>query len=688
MHIPNRLHIKQTNPHVHDILQRVAATAFEHAVPNIPVSLLDTVDIQLAVADGFLTLTNDDVAFADIDLQLDYTARYAASQLSTVWNDIAVFTEAFSALKNQGVMFGTYREFGAAVLIILANEDQHDILEGMAQIAQVEIARRELSSTPRNHAFWNYYTSFCMSLPVMNIDAHDLAVKSTYMLQAVAGDLSKGLLYDALERYAAQSYNNANILYQALVMVHTDTRLLVHSLCGLGMINIHEAHRRALDLLNSSISELHKAGILSLGRLNYSSEAAKKMLISTLSRLDALQSISNNADSIVLAQAYSDLLAYAPTVSSAIEQIAKCSDPEVKHAVAWVLSRHCDKAEHHGWIKNALSQLVGVPSENKGTFQYLDQCAHRLASTDPEGVLAFIETVIVNRPYNGRAADNKITTMLEMTCNTLYREHESTLCHAITRWFASRDRRLHRAARHVIENSGILDRKNRAAPLRLSKPVVDSLDEEQVCYMLMRILGHSVFGHQSAALMLSALQREPCSVELQQFVNDLLYDYVLYNNPGDAGQYLRDRVKAHDVTDIEKSVAQSALDRTYARQEARRALPPLKELQASSQHIYLARLAKQKQQTAIMEQVEKRSALLSLVHHAPLKYGRSFFFEREGTFSEPTLLQTVEHSIEVPLGELTNPVGQTYQRLIWQSVGLDQLNEGELGEDELTNQGS
>ncbi|NJM05240.1 hypothetical protein HC891_01890 [Candidatus Gracilibacteria bacterium] len=492
-----------------------------------------------------------------------------------------------------------------------------------------------------------------------------------------------GLIYGAVEEYAAKSYDNADALYQSLT-ANSESRsieLAVNALSGLGKLNIQEAHRRALELTSSPVVKLRGVGVLTLGRLPYAGGDTANLLAVTLMRLDEMRRTADSSDNIALAQAYGDLLSYAPSASSAIVELAELSDLEVKHAVAWVLVRHSDQTENKAWVKDTLLSLAGVPSENKGTFNHLDHCAYDLMSTSLEDVLVFIEAVIINRPYRGRGAEFKITKMLEMTFHKLYESHHDVLERVITRWFASNERRLHRAARDIIEDRITVDPEERAAPFRLSKPVLDGLHEQHVVYVVMRVLGHTMFGPQLAALVLSTVQREPCTTKLQQFATDLLCNHVLYNYPGGAGSYLSGRVKAADASGVEKSVAEAALDCANARQEARRALPPLKELQPSSQHMYLVRLARQKQQAAMMEQVEEHSVFLSLVHRAPLKYGRSFFFERDGTFSEPTPLHAFEHSVELPRGELVDPVGQAYQRLVWQSAGLEDQDEDEPGED-------
>lgn len=685
MIITTRQHIEESNPQAHHILQLVAQAAFERADLVVPLPLLNGINLQPALNDGLLSLNDDAVVFSNEEVLQAYTARYAADQVGLAWDDIATFSETFNNVERRGFKFGTRREFGVAVLVLLAVEDLRDIVGRMAEIAQ-----RAIGDEQGRQAFWDLYPPFSKALPMLQVDVRDLAIASHHILQASTGDMMGGMLHNGVEEYASQLYSCADALYQALI-ANPESRaieLAVNALRGLGISDIHEAQRRALELTNLQVSKLRGVGILALGRLTYTEKDADTLLVTTLARLDELRSNADSADAIALAQAYGDLLSKTQTASSAIVKLAENPDPEVKHAVAWVVMRHSDKTEDKEWVKEALLHLAAVPSENKGTFRHLDHCAYDLLSSDLDGVLVFIEAVVISRSYRGRNAEDNITKVLETTFDTLSREHKNVLCTTITRWFASSDRRLHRAARDIIEERFVVDPEERAAPFLLDKSVLDSLDDQQVAYVVMHILGHGIFGSQSAALVLSAVQREPCSAELQQFVTDLLCDYVLYNTPGGAGKYLTQRADIVDASEVEKRVARSALDRTNAQQAARQALPALKELQPSSQRIYLVRLARQKQQATMMEQAEQHSVFLSLVHRAPLKYGRSFFFERDGAFSESTPLQAFEQSVELPRGELIDPIGQAYQRFVWQSIGVEDASSEVSIEDDLVDQGN
>ena len=73
-----------------------------------------------------------------------------------------------------------------------------------------------------------------------------------------------------------------------------------------------------------------------------------------------------------------------------------------------------------------------------------------------------------------------------------------------------------------------------------------------------------------------------------------------------------------------------------------------------------------------MEAAQKKSVLMSLMHHIPVKFGGSFFTEMEGAFTEPTAMGTISHSFEFPRGEVIDPLGQQLRRIKWRASGLQE----------------
>lgn len=660
--ILRRLDIQHLYPTIHMLLESVASTIFESNDDTVSTAALSDFDIQPALDLGVLIQADNAIRFAHPALLREYIVRHSATVISGAWENVEAFAATLAATERRGQRFGSPQELGGDILRVLAKEDGRDIVGRFG-----EIATAATDDSGRND-LWLLYIPFYEALPDLHIDPQSLVQTLELILQAENNNGIGGLIYEAVERTAAQSYERAAALYEA-IQSHPDDQvaaLSIYALRGLSLLDIAEAHRVAMELTASNRLILCRSGIVTLGSLVYPSEQ-NDLFLEMLARLELLRQQDNPSINDVLAQAYGNLLPKTNVAQQALFRLSTKPNPIVQYQVAIVLFRSSKELGREIWFQQAFLNLAIVASNHGGTINYLDYCAVDLLKSVPEVVSSFIDAFVLNREYGTEGDEAKLAKLLDSTFAELYRNHQLVLETLLTRWLATNDRRLHRAARDVIMDVRI----RRGPPLRLSRAVLNSLDEYHVHIVVQRILGHIVTGLPLAALLLSVVQREPCPTTLHEHITSALGDYVLYNYPGEVSVYLQSRISSDDTPPIERTVAQEALDRAKGYMQARAELRPLKELQPPSYHIYLLRLARNEQQTSMMEAIREGSIFSSLVHRVPLKYGNGLFFERDGTFSEPSSLSRFEHGMELPRGELIDPIGQAYQRLQWQSAGFD-----------------
>ena len=351
-------------------------------------------------------------------------------------------------------------------------------------------------------------------------------------------------------------------------------------------------------------------------------------------------------------------------------------DSAVQDQAAFILFRRAKTDHQADWYREALLRLASTPTKQKGSFDKLDHCLARLVSDAPEIGTTFLENFVTSREYGGEDEDAGLLNVLGDTVAALRRTASDLLEGAITRWLESSDYRLHRAASDLLAHGHDGTPESEAPVLKLSKRVLDSLDESTVMLVVMRVLGYVDRGRPLAAAVASALQRELLTPELTSFVEDALSEHVLYNYPGSAGKYLK-TLEIGEVPETAHKAIQRAMARSEEYFQGLSKLPSLKELRPPTHRMARLGVAQRKWQAAIMEQARKRSVLSLLAHHVPLKFGASFFTEIEGTFTEPTRLGSISHELELARGERVDPLGQQLQRLRWRSSGLDQAKREE-----------
>ena len=666
--------IRRDHSEVHALLQRVAQAVYEQREEPVEVGGTEA-DLRAAVELGLLERGDRGFSFCDPDVRRDYLIRHATSAALPTWDDPARFADAIDGAQRRASRYEGRREVAAAVLLVLAREHGKDVVGRVG-----ELARMQMRDAGRNRLLWDVYTPFCEALPELEVEPGELAETLEAVSEATANDGAGGSIHNAVERLAAHSRAQGDALYEALASHPSSPRFafVPAVLIGLASANLDEAHRRALDLSVAAEPASQRAGIAALGLFDYSVDDQGRLLEATWDRLERGRSEPDPEVDPALVRAYGNLIGRKPEVKEALVEFSARREPNVRGPLAWIVFQKSDEAYGEPWFRDALLNLADVPTSHAGILENLDHSLYRVAREDPDLAIEFMEAMVRRRDYGGDEEAGQLPEMLNGTLGELVQHHPGVLEEAVTRWFASSERRLHRAARDLVHD--IYDITGRSTPwLKLSKLVLDRLEEQTVVYTLQRIMGHVMVSRALAALLLSAARREPCSQGLLAFIAGAVGGYVLRNYPHEAGDYLRQRLEADDIMGAEAEVARTALDASDAYLARLNDLPILNEFQPPSQHRYLLRLAEHRQQTEIMNRAKESSVLLNIMPELPLKYGRSHFTERDGNFTEPSELVPFSVSAEKPRAEILDPIGHMFRRLGWQSAGL---NEGESTENQ------
>jgi len=646
-------------------LQRVAEAVYERTEEPVDVGDAE-VGLPAALQLGFLESRDEGVTFSEPDVRRDYLIRHVTGVALPAWDDPARFADALADAQRRTLGFSERREMATVVLIVLAREHGKDVVGRVG-----ELARLAAESEGRERLFWELYDPFCEALPELEIEPRKLAKALEAVFEVTTNDGMAGSVYNAVQKLAGRSWAEGDALYETFASRPTSPLItfVPATLVGFASTDLEEAHRRALDMSMATESAARRAGIAALGLFDYSVGDHDCLLETTWTRLERCRSEPDPEVDYALARAYGNLLDQKPEAAEAMVELSARPDPAVQGQISWVLLRKADEAHGEAWFRMALLNLTGTSASQMGAWENLDHCASRFAQDDPDLVINFMEAAVLRGDYGTAGGGVELPKMLDGAFAELVRHHPKELEAAVTRWFASSERRLHRAARDVVHTSYNL-LSTEQPWLKLDKQVLDTLDDQVAVYALQRIMGHVVSSRPLTALLLSAVQRESCSPTFLNFVTQALAGYVLYNYPNEAGGYLRSQVEGGEASDAELKVATVVLENSDAYSKALRDLPRLKEFHTPTRRLYLLRLAEHKQRAAIMEEADRQSVVMSLATRVPLKYGRGFFMEREGSFTEPSNLSSFSHSVEKPRGELIDPIGQAVQRMEWQSVGL------------------
>jgi hypothetical protein len=556
---PRWRRIRCDHPAVHAVLQRVAQAVYEQRKEPVDPETAEA-DLQAAADLGFLKNGSEGTSFVDPDVRRDYLIRYAASVALPAWDEPVKFADAIADAQRRTSRYLSRREVATTLLLVLAREHGKDVVGRVGELARMG---QTTEGTTRNRLFRDLYGPFCEALPELEVEPGKLAEVLEAVYKATTDNGTAGPAYNAVEKLAARSRAEGDALYKTFASRPGSplVTFVPPVLIGLAGTDLDEAHRRALQMSETADPAYRRAGIAALGHLDYSGDEQGRLLEATWERLERGRSEPDPEVDQALVRAYGNLIDRKPGATEALVDFSARWDPTVRGPLSWILFQKFDEAYSEPWFREAMLNLAVVPTSDTGILENLDHSLYPVAREDPDLAVEFMEAMVLGRDYGGDDESGGLPEMLPGAFAELVQHHPKALEEAVTRWFASPERRLHRAARDVVHDT--YDISGHSEPwLRLSKPVLDGLGELTVVYALQRIMGHVMGSRSLAALLLSAARREPCSQEFLPFVAGVLGDYVLRNYPHEAGDYLRQRIEAGDTTAAEGEVARAALSRS------------------------------------------------------------------------------------------------------------------------------
>ncbi|MBD1853311.1 hypothetical protein [Leptolyngbya sp. FACHB-711] len=666
-------------PEVHEILQQVAKAIYIEAKEAVPIDQ-QKIQVERAIALGFLKQQEDEVTFVESALKADYLVEYAVNELVAAWDNVDVFLKNISHLYRCSILLNYNLALGSRSICSLVHEHGKDLITRI-----IEVATLRSTEDISHDRFWHLYEIFCAALPDLRPEPKPL-VDALEVIASI--NLGAGKIQYEIQGLLKQSQEIVEAFYQEFTS--RSNRLFIEfiftTLLILSQFDFYTAHQRALSLTGSCDSVEANLGIAVLGRLNYSAAGQSDLLAKTLDRFNEFLLQQNTELDLILTKAYGDLLDHSDEAIVKFVELSSRSDLTIRQEAAQVLFRRAEESFQKDWYKQALLAVLQKPLLHLEILKQLDFAIRHYVHNEPGFAIRVIEVFALNWDYTNNT-DNTLSDITRYTLTELFNHYRNELNSALTQWFASRIPRLHHAASEIehffasipSNNSSESADNNLKPSILLSKPVLDSLDELTVQQILSRIAGYVTGGISLAALILSAARREPISRSLAEQIVILLGDYVVYDYPVRAKEYLNNRLSEETTTEVERQIIQASLKRFDRYFQARQSLPPLKELQAPPSRIYAYYQAQWKQNADIVEQAKERSIFRTIFagREIPIKYGKAsaHFDEAAQKVSEPMRFAPLSYRYDVPQSDAIDPVGRAYQRWRWRLVGFEQATD-------------
>jgi hypothetical protein len=354
-------------------------------------------------------------------------------------------------------------------------------------------------------------------------------------------------------------------------------------------------------------------------------------------------------------------LDYLPSAAKLICDIpAKEPLPRILTCLAGLLWVHSEKRYNEKWFASSLQLLTCFDQTLRGVFNNLDMAFFGIEQADPEIVYNYLEAYIGHEQNDPTAIEGFKHSILRLA-----QRNPTRVLVALTKWFNHDSYRFHAAAHTLCSILWV----NNYKEIFLDKDMLDQFSFYDIEFILFKIAGYVISKDHLQSLVFSSLKRKLVSAQHFQLVVELFVRYVVYNYPG-AIDYLES--KREGASGIETQLIDTVKAEVDAYHSSRSAKP--NELHPSSERLKLF-LSKQIQ---AFDRQNKRGrfpdpSILDFVTNIRVQKGHFFFSRNERTFgpgqyTEKSSMKTMAMNIDMPAGEFTDPVGQSYNRLRWRSL--------------------
>ena len=307
-----------------------------------------------------------------------------------------------------------------------------------------------------------------------------------------------------------------------------------------------------------------------------------------------------------------------------------------------------------------LTLLSNISSENIGILNQLDFALSQLIRDEShqQSVIS-CWTIWCSINAEDIPRDKSVADIFDNTLNELARNSQ-LLSSVITDWFLDENRKLASAAAGLLSKLWVNGFRNvEFYTLRL-----DELTHDDLMFLARRMLGFVFAEEHLLSLSLSLLKTNNAKNRTYGIIRSLLAEEVGQDYPYSTIEAL-EKMKASTVEAELINFLSSIVHTINNRMEALDALPRLNELIPS---IHLKRefeKARDKQMQASMEDAQKGSIMRQICTEIPIKAGVGFFSFRDGAYDEPTKMQSISHSVSVPLRHVRDAVGQDIAQLLF-----------------------
>jgi len=467
-------------------------------------------------------------------------------------------------------------------------------------------------------------------------------------------DYAGGMLYNKLEEKLVGLPDTCRKIHHLLKSDIVDSTIPLYTvpLIALAKSYPEDAFKLVVEDTESSNTLLKNAALWTLGRLLVMS------LVKDDSQFIATNIIINNILCPVeeIRQTAIRTAACAVHVTNVFdESLSKLGQVGDQYALSSIANAICmstTEMKVKQVFEDWLNLLCKLTPAHGGFLQQLDFVLSQLLSDElrQQLVISWLtEWSSVNAEDIPR--DKSIAEIFNATSHELA-NRPALLSQLITDWLLADNRKLASAAAGLLSHIGV--RGFITPEFDVSR--LDTLEKSDLLFLARRMLGFVFSENQLISLTISLLNTRDAKQRVfglasELFVNEIGKDYP--SSTIEALELAKSSAKDKEIIGFYSNAIAEIKNRINTLNN----LPRLTELHAPPRIQREFAKARDKQMRISMEEAQKGSIMRQLCSEIPLKAGIGSFSFRDGVYGEPTYMQSISHSVSLPMREASDSVG-------------------------------
>ena len=497
------------------------------------------------------------------------------------------------------------------------------------------------------------------AIPFISHNLQSLVEYFKKINNAMQNDMASALQYRQIPQLTIKQPEFARELLENLINLGEPfvVGYIVSILETLPSSGIEELHQKLIELIEHKNEPVVQSAIILLARLKYDQKKDQIIVDRTFKEFNRL--LENGSENInqTVTRSIANLFYLGDIPQTRLLELSRKKDPKICFEVSLFLFHQYEKILNTKWFEDLLMTFSISLYENKGILDNIDHVLSSLLKNEygQNLVELFFNEWLLNNRYS---KNEKFELFFKSTVSKLC-EKDGFFNTLITKYLLHEDYVFNRAAAELIRYTYL----NKKRPIIFDHLIIKALDIKEVVFLCTRVHGYLYEANTLCSLNYSILESKPNDPEIinlicTNFLNQIRRDY-----PRLALDFLKEKLTDGNIQEELKVIVLKLVNDLEAILQMYQSLPRLKELFLSKRNIYQIALEESKNMNEEMEKTQNASRLMQIVKKVPLKNGKSWVTYSNGSYSAPSKLTRISHSVDVPMSEAYNPVNGHLERL-------------------------